>query len=151
MKIQGQPRRWLRCCCCGDSAGRYHQWWNRDSGYGICRKCVEWMLREERETPEQIKDYYGIEGINYAAKGHGMTLTEYTTAVNKANQDHYTFMREFQPRLYRTMSAPRIYTDEQTQIYWEQGYWPEQAGSALESDNVTPEHLDALAFRAPNT
>jgi hypothetical protein len=109
------------------------------------------MLREQRETPEQIKDYYGIEGINYAAKGHGLTLAEYTTAVNKETRAHHDFMREFQPQLHKTMSAPRTYTDEQTKIYWDQGYWPQEASSALESDNVTPEHLAAFGFRAPTT
>jgi hypothetical protein len=131
MKIPGQPLRWLRCCCCLDSAGRYHQWSNRDYGYGICRKCIEWLLREHLQTPEQIKDYYGIEGINYAAKGHGMTLAEYTTAVNTANRDHYTFMREFEPQTYKTMGTPRTYIDEQTQPYWDHGYWPEDARRAL--------------------
>jgi putative N-acetylmannosamine-6-phosphate epimerase len=146
--IEGQPERWLTCSCCGDRAGRFHQWPNRDAGYGICRKCIEWFLRDERMTAEQIKDCYGIDGINYAAKGHGLTLADYTTAVNKENQAHHDFMREFQPQLYKTMSETRTYTDEQTRTYWDRGYWPEQAGSALESDNVTPEHLTALGFPA---
>lgn len=25
--------RHLTCCCCGSYAGRFHQWWNRDTGY----------------------------------------------------------------------------------------------------------------------
>lgn len=86
---EGQPKRWLRCSCCGDRADRFHQWPNRDDGFGICRKCIEWFLRDERETPEQIKDCYGIEGVNYATKGYGLTPVEFTTAVNEANQDDY--------------------------------------------------------------
>lgn len=57
----------LACCVCGGDAGKWHQWWNRDTGYGICRRCVEWVV-ERGETAEQIRDYYGVEGVNYAPK-----------------------------------------------------------------------------------
>lgn len=29
----------LECCCCGNGTiGR--QWWNRDTGYGLCQDCI---------------------------------------------------------------------------------------------------------------
>lgn len=54
----------LECACCGESAGRWQQHWNRDTGYGVCRKCIDWMLSRGTSVDE-IKDSYGIEGVNY--------------------------------------------------------------------------------------
>lgn len=59
-------KRHLKCCVCGESAGRWEQHWNRDTGWGICRKCVDWQAT--RETPEELESYYGKEGVNYAPK-----------------------------------------------------------------------------------
>jgi len=56
----------LECCVCGNGAGRFKQHWNRDDGYGICRSCVEWLVRERNTSAEEIRDLYGIEGVNYA-------------------------------------------------------------------------------------
>ena len=58
--------RHMECCVCGDDAGRFEQHWNRDTGYGICRKCVDWV-RSRGETDAEILDLYGVEGVNYAA------------------------------------------------------------------------------------
>lgn len=60
------PRRELACACCGGYAGRWQQWPNRDTGYGVCRRCVEWIA-EQGESPEKIRDDYGVAGVNYAA------------------------------------------------------------------------------------
>ena len=55
----------LSCCCCGESTtGR--QWWNRDTGFGLCPKCAKWL--SDRETPEEMKSCYGVEGIHYNIK-----------------------------------------------------------------------------------
>ena len=55
----------LTCSCCGGVAiGR--QWWNRDAGYGLCSKCVEFV--SSKETPEHIQFCYGIEGVHYFKK-----------------------------------------------------------------------------------
>jgi hypothetical protein len=56
----------MTCCCCGENAGRFRQHWNRDTGYSICAKCIAW-LRSRGETEAEIRDLYGIEGINFAA------------------------------------------------------------------------------------
>ena len=58
------PRaRSLTCCVCGGSA-RGVQWWNRDTGYGICTPCAD---REAlREPPAVMQSYYGVRGVNYA-------------------------------------------------------------------------------------
>ena len=54
----------LSCCCCGADAGRWKQHWNRDTGYGICAACVDW-LRGKGETETEISDLYGVENINW--------------------------------------------------------------------------------------
>lgn len=56
----------LECCVCGNGAGRFAQHWNRDTGYGICRACVEWLRREGRASEAEILDLYGVEGVNFA-------------------------------------------------------------------------------------
>ena len=58
--------RHMECCVCGDDAGQFEQHWNCDTGYGICRKCVDWV-RSRGETDAEILDLYGVEGANYAA------------------------------------------------------------------------------------
>ncbi len=66
----------LECCVCGNDAGNWRQHWNRDHGYGICRRCIEW-LRSRRTPEDEIRDYYGVEGVNFAGpdqekKEHGI-------------------------------------------------------------------------------
>jgi hypothetical protein len=51
----------LECNCCGSSAGRFAQWWNRDTGYGQCGACSDWSL-ERGETLAHIKDMAGNPG-----------------------------------------------------------------------------------------
>lgn len=52
----------LRCCCCGETT-RGRQWWNRDTGWGLCSKCIDYCARGE--TPETMKDLYGVRGVHY--------------------------------------------------------------------------------------
>ena len=52
----------LRCCSCdNDAPGR--QWYNQDTGYGLCAKCAAWIAT--RETPETMRKYYGEPGTHY--------------------------------------------------------------------------------------
>jgi len=52
----------LVCCCCHAPA-RGRQWHNRDTGYGLCAKCAQWIAT--RETPETMLSNYGHPNINY--------------------------------------------------------------------------------------
>ncbi len=61
--MASRPRH-LACCVCGDYAGRWHQHYNQDTGHGICAPCVTW-LRGRGDRDEQIRDYYGAEGVNW--------------------------------------------------------------------------------------
>lgn len=58
----GRVRR-LTCCCCG-AGTRGRQWPNRDTGFGVCSDCAEWV--RGRETPEEHRKLYGVEGIHYS-------------------------------------------------------------------------------------
>lgn len=61
-KDEQQPIRFLTCCCCGGSAiGR--QWWNRDTGYGLCVNCIP--LCSRGETPEDFTRLYGVRGVHF--------------------------------------------------------------------------------------
>jgi len=58
-----KPIKELICCCCGNqTSGR--QWWNRDTGYGLCVKCAEVISKKEDE--ETMKSCYGEKGKHYA-------------------------------------------------------------------------------------
>jgi hypothetical protein len=54
----------LVCCVCGGEAGRWHQHWNRDTGYGVCFSCIGW-LRNRKTSEAEIADLYGREGVNW--------------------------------------------------------------------------------------
>ena len=62
------PLRRLTCSVCGEDAGRHHQHWNRDHGFGICRRCVDWLIGRG-VTADELARCYGVEGLNYAPKG----------------------------------------------------------------------------------
>lgn len=67
--------RHMTCCTCGEDAGRWHQHWNRDNGYGICAPCVGWL--KGRGMPDaEIADCYGVEGENW---GTGKLIEMETT------------------------------------------------------------------------
>lgn len=52
----------LECCCCGGgTTGR--QWWNRDTGYGICVPCG--VDQEQTESPATMISYYGHKGVHW--------------------------------------------------------------------------------------
>jgi hypothetical protein len=72
LQTKEKPVKQLECCCCGGIAyGR--QWHNRDTGYGICSKCIRWFRTDKKkngepcESEEEIRDYYGIEGRHFNA------------------------------------------------------------------------------------
>jgi hypothetical protein len=52
----------LNCCCCGErTLGR--QWWNRDTGFGLCPKCADRISKSEDQ--ETMKSCYGEKGVHY--------------------------------------------------------------------------------------
>jgi hypothetical protein len=58
--IDAKPRR-LTCCCCGErTTGR--QWWNRDTGYGLCSACIPLWLRHGLQY---LTSTNGIRGIHF--------------------------------------------------------------------------------------
>ena len=52
----------LTCCCCSNDC-RGRQWWNRDTGYGLCTDCANRIKKSEDE--DYMKECYGIEGKHY--------------------------------------------------------------------------------------
>lgn len=55
----------LTCCCCGDCC-KGRQWWNRDTGYGACWKCIPYLGKGEDE--DGLKNMIGIDGVHYFSK-----------------------------------------------------------------------------------
>lgn len=55
------------CSCCGGSAGSWRQWPNRDTGWGMCRTCIDWLVARDAHdgTPEMVRDLYGIPGVHH--------------------------------------------------------------------------------------
>lgn len=55
----------LTCCCCGEETqGR--QWWNRDSGYGLCLSCANEI--EQKYGREYVIDMAGEKGWHYGVE-----------------------------------------------------------------------------------
>ena len=53
----------LTCCCCGsDTKGR--QWWNRDTGYGLCNDCIEYCSVQDVPVGETARSY-GVRGMHW--------------------------------------------------------------------------------------
>lgn len=48
----------LECNCCGGDAGRFRQWWNRDTGFGQCAACTDRGL-ERGESLAYVRDMAG--------------------------------------------------------------------------------------------
>lgn len=74
----------LTCCCCGNET-RGRQWWNRDKGFGLCNKCVDFCKRGE--TEESFKQCYGIEGVHYKLNQDDEDFEDYTNRVIKENRE----------------------------------------------------------------
>ena len=53
----------LICTCCG-SYTRGRQWWNRDTGYGLCPDCVD-FCKKGVSSAEEFELTYGKENVNY--------------------------------------------------------------------------------------
>jgi hypothetical protein len=54
----------MECAVCGGDAGRWEQHWNRDTGYGVCAKCVDYV-KGKGATDTDILSLYGKEGLNW--------------------------------------------------------------------------------------
>lgn len=59
-------KRHLICFCCGSDAGHFEQWWNRDTGWGVCPSCVTRMSKHGADAKE-LHDMFGDPGIHYQA------------------------------------------------------------------------------------
>ena len=61
-----QPKRvieYLTCCCCGClTKGR--QWWNRDTGYGLCNGCIH-MNGVSRVKVGEEASSFGVRGTHW--------------------------------------------------------------------------------------
>jgi hypothetical protein len=54
----------LECGCCGAST-RGRQWWNRDTGYGICGTCAAWIAARAHYDQEAFTRCYGEKGVHW--------------------------------------------------------------------------------------
>lgn len=62
--ISAKPVINLTCAVCSNGT-RGRQWYNRDTGYGLCPRCAEWLRSRKNETPASIRECYGIQGVHY--------------------------------------------------------------------------------------
>lgn len=56
----------LICCSCGNQAPARRQWWNRDTGYGICPSCFETWVK--KLGIEEAIRCCGVPGIHHSIK-----------------------------------------------------------------------------------
>ena len=57
-------RRTLICACCGGLAPAYKQWWNQDTGYGVCPRCYQSAAAKEGEAIAITT--YGHPGVHHS-------------------------------------------------------------------------------------
>ncbi len=57
-------KRRMTCCVCGADAGTWSQHWNRDDGFGVCVKCVNWQ-RGRGVGEGEILSLYGKLYVNW--------------------------------------------------------------------------------------
>lgn len=69
--IEGlQAPRWLSCCVCGTGT-RGRQWWNRDTGFGLCEGCADdpRIIGASEAAQREAQSLYGTRGTHYALRG----------------------------------------------------------------------------------
>jgi len=54
--------KWLDCACCGQETYA-RQWWNQDTGYGLCDRCAKMIIA--KDGPEYTNQCYGRKGEHY--------------------------------------------------------------------------------------
>lgn len=57
--------RQLECACCGGPAPALRQWWNQDTGYGLCARCGDWILGREPGGLVYVEQAYGKRGVHW--------------------------------------------------------------------------------------
>lgn len=58
--------RFLTCACCNGHAGRWQQWHNQDTGFGLCARCADWIHRRGMDAAT-LTQTYGKAGIHREA------------------------------------------------------------------------------------
>lgn len=77
----------LICACCGKhTKGR--QWYNRDTGYGLCPNCYTWL--KERKSDYEIQVSYGHHGIHFCIEDKTMNRAEQQVAELNHGQVSWT-------------------------------------------------------------
>ena len=56
------------CSCCGAETSAKEQWFNRDTGFGMCVSCIKW-IRGRGMPEDEIKSLYGVEGTHWGVQG----------------------------------------------------------------------------------
>lgn len=82
------PKRRLTCNCCGEGAGRFVQHWNRDTGWGICRNCLNRHYIGKGHDAAEIRSLFGEEGINYA------TQAQWDEMVKREREEYLHWRKE---------------------------------------------------------
>ena len=58
-----KPIRRLICCVCGSEA-RGRQWHNRDTGFGLCPSCGDFIIKRNRPD-EDATAMAGVRGVHW--------------------------------------------------------------------------------------
>jgi len=71
----------LQCACCGGLAPSRAQWWNRDTGYGVCERCFKAAVERDGEA-EAIRTY-GHPGRHHSITKPGPEAEELLAAIKR--------------------------------------------------------------------
>lgn len=85
----------LICACCGGEAPSKKQWWNQDTGYGICARCFTRNVEHEKtrlHNENALADLcfaYGVPGIHHSTEDRP-TLFNHVLACRVKHSNHET-------------------------------------------------------------
>lgn len=95
----------MACSVCILGAGRWQQHSNRDTGYGICRSCADWVSNPKQRgrhvcSPMEMANLYGLPGIHYephtySLHGRAFAIVAEYPDTEQGTKDANAFMEAY--------------------------------------------------------
>ena len=127
-----------KCACCSGAAGSWEQWHNQDTGYGLCRKCADWISSrtmfgkpDPLSNPLEFSATYGLPGTHlephyYRHFGRNFAIVAEFPDTAQGTIDANKFMERFSNNGLLAVSDGRIIIANMDDL----GDWPETAAVA---------------------
>jgi hypothetical protein len=113
-------KRLKKCTCCGCPAGNWEQWHKKDTGFGICRECADWIAERTmhgkpdlRSNPLNFSEIYGLPGTHlepryYRYFERNVAIVAEFPDTAQGTIDANTFMAKFPNHGVLTVTDGRV-------------------------------------------